>query len=57
MSGDDLRVGVTGTRAGQGILGAKENIGKYGMLYDVVCESVLSPCMSVDCSLIELRDI
>jgi hypothetical protein len=64
MTGDDLHVGVTGTHAvsrrsgsGQGILGAKENIGKYGMLYNVVCESVLSSCMSVDCSLTELRDI
>jgi hypothetical protein len=58
MSRVDLLGGGTDTSAvsqrsesGQRIMCVKEDIGKYDMWYGVVCKTVMSSCMSVDCSL------
>ena len=63
MAGADLLDGGTCTpavsqrsEAGQGILCAKEGIGKYHMWYGVVCKAVMSSCMSAGCSLAGGRD-
>jgi hypothetical protein len=56
MAGADLLNGGTGTavsqlsEARQGIMCAKEGIGKYGMWYGVVCKAVMS-CTSAVFSL------
>ncbi len=58
MTGTDLLDGGANTstvsqrsEAGQTILCVKEDIGKYGMWYGVVCKDVMSPYMSDDYSL------
>ncbi len=64
MSGDDLLGAGTGTtvvsqRSEAGLdqeYCTKAGIGKYDMLYDVVCEAVMSSCMSAGC-LTERRDM
>ena len=61
MAGADLLNGGTGTavsqlsEAGQGIMCAKEGIGKYDMWYGVVCKAVMS-CTSAVFSLAGGRD-
>jgi hypothetical protein len=65
MSGDDLLGAGTGTtvvsqRSEAGLdqeYCTKAGIGKYDMLYDVVCEAVMSSCMSAGCYLTERRDM
>ncbi len=64
MTGSDLLDGDTDTstvsqrsESGQRILCDKEDIGKYDMWYGVVCEVVMSLCMSVGCSLARGCDI
>jgi hypothetical protein len=61
MTGTDLLDTVTPpvsqrSEVGQRILCGKEDIGKYGMWYGVVCKTVKSSCMSACCSLAEGRD-
>ena len=53
----DCVITTVRSRTRPGILCTKAGIGKYDMLYDVVCEAVMSSCMSAGCYLTERRDM